>query len=95
MMYADQSSNLVMSLEEWIYDLERDEAAMLKRLRETNLRAEGVENHLMSRASAMADFDKKETVTLDKIIDKKRKLREKRVIVAGKPFKINIMDLEM
>jgi hypothetical protein len=28
-----------MVIEEWIYDLERDEEAMLKRIKETNLKA--------------------------------------------------------
>lgn len=41
-----------MRVEEHIFKLERDEAAMLARLQETNLHATGIKGFLMTKASA-------------------------------------------
>ena len=45
-------------VEEFVYKLERDEAAMLARLKDTNLYATGVERFLYQKAEAGAALDK-------------------------------------
>ena len=68
---------------------------MLKRLQETNLRAEGVENHFLTRASAMADPNESGPITLETIMDKKRILREKKTLASGKAVTASSLDLAM
>lgn len=84
-----------MVIEEWIYDLERDEEAMLKRIKETNLKASSVEGFLYSRVGGLGSLEKsKGTQTLDNVIDKKRVLRDKRLICRGAPCKFESLNLE-
>lgn len=43
-------------LEERVYKLERDEDAMLARIKNTNIRAQGVDSFLFQRLGLMADL---------------------------------------
>ncbi len=43
-------------LEERVYKLERDEDAMLARIKNTNIRAQGVDSFLYQRLGPMADL---------------------------------------
>ena len=72
-----KDSVATVSIVEKIYDLQRDEEAMLKRIQETNLKAQGVENFMMNR---MADKFDDRAVTLDTFIDKKKVLEKERVL---------------
>lgn len=65
---------LEMRVEEHIYKLERDEAAMLSRLRDTNLHATGVDKFLNKNKDSAV------TQNLDGYIDKKKVFESKRVI---------------
>ncbi len=58
LLCASQTSQMSMVIEEWIYDLERDEEAMLKRIKETNLKATSVEGFLYSRVGGLGSLDK-------------------------------------
>lgn len=57
-MYApDLDSTMVQFfLEERVYKLERDEDAMLARIKNTNIRAQGVDSFLFQRLGLMADL---------------------------------------
>ena len=70
-------------MEEHVYRLERDEAKLLKRLKETNLRATGVGGFLLENGGPSADVAKNGTHTLDSLIDKKKIFESSRVVLTG------------
>ena len=47
-----------MVIEEWIYNLERDEEAMVKRIKEPNLKATSVEGFIYRRVGGLGSLDK-------------------------------------
>jgi len=68
---------------------------MLKRIKETNLKATSVEGFIYSRVGGLGNLDKSTAPqTLDSIIDKKKVLREKRLICGGAPCKFESLNLE-
>lgn len=73
----------MLRVEERIYKLERDEAALMKRIQETNLQATSVEGFLYQRlGGTMGDLDKSgKPASLDTLIDKKRIYQKTRVIL--------------
>ena len=81
LLYARENSLLKMRIEEWIYDLKRDEAAMLRRLRASNLHATAVDGFLKAGAGANFDDFRKGGQKLEAIIDRTRELRNKRVVI--------------
>ena len=56
---------------------------MLKRLKETNLRATGVGGFLLENGGPSADVAKNGTHTLDSLIDKKKIFESSRVVLTG------------
>lgn len=79
------STEVVFSIEERIFELERDEDAMLERLKNTNLRAQGVDTYLYSRQGPMADLQAGKEMSLGSIIEKKKTFVKARTI-KGNPF---------
>jgi len=78
------ASRISLSIEERIYRLERDDQALLKRIKDTNLRATGVDSFLNSRLGGSMqeyqDKDKALTGGLLSIVDKKKILEDTRFI---------------
>ena len=66
---------------------------MLQRLKETNLRATGVEGFLFDQAGPLGNLDKSKTQTLDSLIDKKRIFESKKVLMSGQPIQISQVKL--
>ncbi len=61
-LYAEavEEAKISFRVEERIYKLERDEAAMLKRIQDTNLKAKGIDSFLYERyGGSMGDLDAK------------------------------------
>ena len=61
-LYANNldSTTVIFSVEERIYKLERDDEAMLKRIKDTNMKATGVDGFIYSRIGPLADLQNKE-----------------------------------
>jgi hypothetical protein len=83
LIWATHTSSIEIRLEEHTYKLERDEAKLLKRLKDTNLRAKGVTEFLLENGGPGADKAKTETHTLDNLIDKKKIFESSRVVLTG------------
>ena len=93
LIWATHTSAIEFRLEEHVYRLERDEAKMLKRLKETNLRATGVGGFLLEKAGPSKEVDKSLTHSLDGLIDKKKIFESSRVIMAGQPLSVSKMQI--
>ena len=87
-MYApDLDSTLAQFyIEERVYRLERDEEAMLARIKNTNIRATGVDSFLNQRLGPMADLQGDQPMSLNSIIDKRRVFVESKLLSTGQPF---------
>jgi hypothetical protein len=66
---------------------------MLKRLKETNLRAAGVGGFLLESAGPGSEVNKSKTHSLDDLIDKKKFLESKRVVLTGQPLSVSKMNI--
>lgn len=89
LLYApDLDSTMVQFfVEERVYKLERDEDAMLARIKNTNIRAQGVDSFLFQRLGLMADLQNDQQMTLNTLIDKKRVfVGPSKVISVSRPF---------
>lgn len=80
------STEAQFTIEERIYKIERDENAMLERLKNVNLQAQGVDNFLYSRLGPMGDLKADSAMSLGAIIDTKRTYVETKTILQGSPF---------
>lgn len=83
MIWATQTSSIDIRLEEHTFKLERDEAKLLKRLKDTNLRATGVSGFLLENGGPGADVAKTGTHSLESLIDKKKVFESSRVVLTG------------
>jgi hypothetical protein len=83
LLWATHTSSIEIRLEEHTYKLERDEAKLLKRLKDTNLRATGVAGFLFENGGPGANVAKTGNHTLDSLIDKKKIFESSRVVLTG------------
>jgi len=72
LIWAKHSSVIEFKLEEHIFRLERDEEKMLKRLKQTNLRATGVGGFLLENAGPSKEVDKTKVHFMESLIDKRK-----------------------
>lgn len=73
-------------IEERVYKLERDEAKMLARLKQTNLHATGIDKFLTKGNKEHKDL------SMDSLVDKKRIFESKKVLATGTPIKVSNLD---
>lgn len=58
-LYCTEHDQIKFEIEERVYKLERDEAAMLKRVQNTNIKAMGVDQFLYSRQGGLGELEEK------------------------------------
>jgi hypothetical protein len=81
---------------EKVFKLERDEAAMIQRITNTNMKAVGVEQFIYNQMGGLADLqnrgENEKNIRLDMFADKKKIFQSER-IVGKETFVVNLEEI--